>query len=279
MHRIDSDTAVAVMPAPAPAGDPGFFTRGNPGPGTPVPATNFTPEFCNAVQEELAAIATLLGDALDKTDNGQVLSVLLRLAQAQVANYAVATGTGNAQVIALNPPVTARKIGAPFRFKPVAANTGAMTLDYGAGAIAVVAPTNNGINFLGGVLSPAFIYTAIDNGTNIVITEFNAIGNANIWRLPTVSVPNTGVSVQICPPAASSAGGVCLVSFDDGASNTIQDIVPWHQFMNTALSATENSGGSPGTRSYTAPNVTGGLNMARSGGPATVNVNVCFIAR
>lgn len=76
MHRIDSDTAVAVIPASDPLGAPGYFTKGNPGPGTPVPATNFTHDWCNSIQEEIAQVVESAGIALDKTKNNQLLAAL-----------------------------------------------------------------------------------------------------------------------------------------------------------------------------------------------------------
>jgi hypothetical protein len=79
MHQIDTDTAVAVRPAPAAAGDPGWFTGGNPGPGTPVPATNFSADWCNSVQGELLSILTAAGIAPDKTQINQVLTAFQKL--------------------------------------------------------------------------------------------------------------------------------------------------------------------------------------------------------
>lgn len=79
MHRIDSDTAIAVIPSNDPVGAAGFFTKGTPGPGTPVPATNLTQDWCNAIQEEIAGIILSAGIALDKTKNNQLLAAIQKL--------------------------------------------------------------------------------------------------------------------------------------------------------------------------------------------------------
>ncbi|PLX49103.1 MAG: hypothetical protein C0613_08245 [Desulfobulbaceae bacterium] len=84
MHRCDTSTAVAVMPDPEPAGDPGYFTKGDPvaGQGATVPGQ----DMWNAVVEELCNILDAFGEAPDQTkqDYGQIATVLL----ANLANIA-----------------------------------------------------------------------------------------------------------------------------------------------------------------------------------------------
>lgn len=74
MFRIDNSTAVAVKPAPAAAGAPGFFTKGDPVGG--IPSTVLTADWANMVQEELVAICLAAGIALDKGNAGQVLEAM-----------------------------------------------------------------------------------------------------------------------------------------------------------------------------------------------------------
>lgn len=78
MHRIDSGTA-----APG-----GLFTAGDPNVGTP--ATVVTPEWLNAVQAELEAVAVVNGDALSKPSNDQVLKAIRGLIAAALPAGAVA---------------------------------------------------------------------------------------------------------------------------------------------------------------------------------------------
>jgi hypothetical protein len=63
MHRIDTPTA---LPG-------GVFTEGDPM--VPVPATEVSDDWLNAVQEEIAAVIVAAGIELDKKDNAQLAAV------------------------------------------------------------------------------------------------------------------------------------------------------------------------------------------------------------
>lgn len=72
MHRIDSATARQDANG---AGKTGFHDNAD------LPnqdATYFTPEWANALQEEVAGVIEGLGLTLDKTDNGQLLTALVQ---------------------------------------------------------------------------------------------------------------------------------------------------------------------------------------------------------
>lgn len=72
MHRIDSATARQDANG---IGKTGFHDNAD------LPnqdATYFTPEWANALQEEIAGVIEGLGLALDKTDNGQLLAALVQ---------------------------------------------------------------------------------------------------------------------------------------------------------------------------------------------------------
>ena len=77
MHRIDHSTAAASLPTPAAAGTPGYFTKGNPGTGTP--ATVVTDDWLNSIQEENIAILAAAGITPSKTVRNQVLVALTTL--------------------------------------------------------------------------------------------------------------------------------------------------------------------------------------------------------
>jgi hypothetical protein len=72
MHRIDSPNA---LPG-------GFFTEGDPV--IPVPATEVSDDWLNAVQEEMAAVITAAEIALDKKDNAQLLAAIAWLIEKRV---------------------------------------------------------------------------------------------------------------------------------------------------------------------------------------------------
>jgi hypothetical protein len=65
MHRIDSAGATVG----------GMWTEGDPSTG--APATEFTSDFMNAVQEELIAVITAAGISLNKASNAQLLAAML----------------------------------------------------------------------------------------------------------------------------------------------------------------------------------------------------------
>lgn len=77
MHRIDTPTAAAALPATKPAGTPGFFIDGNQGTGTP--ATQLDQDFFNMLQEELVNVVIASGQTLDKNNRGQLLAALQSL--------------------------------------------------------------------------------------------------------------------------------------------------------------------------------------------------------
>lgn len=77
MYRIDHATASASIPAPGPAGAPGYFSSGNPTTG--VPATVVTADWLNANQEEIVSVILAAGIPLAKSSNGQLLAAIQSL--------------------------------------------------------------------------------------------------------------------------------------------------------------------------------------------------------
>jgi hypothetical protein len=75
MHRIANGGQVLVMPAPPePTGAPGYYVNCDAGTqtgGTPADAFHF-----NAMQEELVAVATMMGAPLNRANNAQVKEAL-----------------------------------------------------------------------------------------------------------------------------------------------------------------------------------------------------------
>lgn len=86
MFRIDTSTAVDDLPAPSPAGAPGFFSGGNLGTGTPP--TTVSPDWFNTVQEELISLLVAGDIAPSKIANNQVLLALQAIFQVQITQSA-----------------------------------------------------------------------------------------------------------------------------------------------------------------------------------------------
>lgn len=78
MQRIDGLTAAIARPAPAPvSGTPGYFTGGDPA--VPLAPTTVSPDWLNAIQEELVGVIIGAGLDLSKADNGQLLAAIRAL--------------------------------------------------------------------------------------------------------------------------------------------------------------------------------------------------------
>lgn len=77
MQRIDVASATAMLPTPAAAGTPGYFTDGDPVGGQA--ATVLPADFVNMLQEELMAPVLAAGLTPSKTNRSQVLAALTAL--------------------------------------------------------------------------------------------------------------------------------------------------------------------------------------------------------
>ena len=77
MQRIDGPTVSATPPSPPVEQDPGYFTEGNPGLGTP--ATEVSGWWLHSVQEEILAVLDEAGITPDIADVGQLRDAILAL--------------------------------------------------------------------------------------------------------------------------------------------------------------------------------------------------------
>lgn len=114
-------------------------------------------------------------------------SSLLSSIQSGNLSYAVATGTANAHVVALNPALTGRVDGMVIRYKAPAANTGAVTLNDGVGTVQVLGGNHAALQ--GGEY--------IQNGDAFVVWNSSISGGAYIL------VECTGGALQIAPATQS----------------------------------------------------------------------------
>ena len=77
MFRIDNSTAASALPAPGPAGTPGYFTEGDPAHG--VAATGISGDWLNMIKEEFMSILAAADVGESKTTFNQVLVALRAL--------------------------------------------------------------------------------------------------------------------------------------------------------------------------------------------------------
>ncbi|NMX99359.1 hypothetical protein HBO43_22470 [Pseudomonas veronii] len=77
MYQIDNSTAATTIPAPTPAGSPGFFTDGNPATG--VAATIMPAEFMNALMMENLNVLSAAGIAPAKGQYNQLALAISKI--------------------------------------------------------------------------------------------------------------------------------------------------------------------------------------------------------
>jgi hypothetical protein len=99
--------------------------------------TDFDAKWCNGVQEEIMSVIEAAGITPSDASYAQLLEAIKRMIDIQAGNYALDTGVANAYVIALDPAINAYTEGMTVRFRVVHGNTGASTLDAGAGPVAL----------------------------------------------------------------------------------------------------------------------------------------------
>lgn len=131
---------------------------------TSRPPTEFTPEWFNGVQEELVGLVESQGLAPSDADWTQVRKAISLMIEARVGDYAIDTGAANAYVVAMNPPVQAYKAGLEVKFRATHLNTGASTLNAGAGAVALV--RNDGAPMQLGDVPVGSLVSAVCDGIN-----------------------------------------------------------------------------------------------------------------
>lgn len=165
-----------------------------------------SPSFNKALRQASAIaagvaqyVADLSGDnVLDDGNAANLLASIKKAVAAQIdaqsGNYALDTGGANASVIAVNPPVTVYPPGMTVRFRKAVSNTGACTLNAGAGAL----PLNNDVN-------AALLANDAPAGA-VIVASFDA--TANTWLINTL-VPSQALS-QTAADARYAAIGTGL---------------------------------------------------------------------
>ncbi len=218
MYQIDTSTAVGVEPTPGAPGTPGYFTDGNPVGN--IPATVVSADWLNAIQDELLSILAAAGITPSKATRNQVLSALDILIEARTGNYAVDTGTANAYVIALSPPLSSYAQNFSFQFRAIYANTMACTLDAGGGPIAL--DRDDGTALQAGDIGANSIVSGVYDlslnkamVTSIVPSQLGALAKLNIGAL----LHNDG-SGNLAVTASDTLGTVAAVQVYNGNPNS-----------------------------------------------------------
>ncbi|MBV8971906.1 MAG: hypothetical protein JO290_06400 [Sphingomonadaceae bacterium] len=201
MFQIDNASAASVLPVPALAGTPGYFTGGNPATGTPP--TTVSADFMNMTMVELINVVTAAGLTPSKTTYTQLTQAirLLALAAIRSASYAVDTGAVNALAATPSLPPTALAAGLTASVLVGHTTTGAATLNWaGLGA--------KSITYEGGALVPG----------GLVAGEISLFAyDGTSWELLSGEVvPATSLPVA----STTTAGIVALATAAETATGT-----------------------------------------------------------
>lgn len=146
MHRIDSDASVN-----------GLFSAGNPASGQP--GTVVSPEWLNAIQEEIAGLIEAMGGTLAKADNTQlaaaVLALLARVSTwtaRQTFSDGVTVGSGNDAADLTNGGLELTSANALIDFKDLSSE------DYDA---RIIKPSGQNLQVVG---TPLIVPTPVGSG-------------------------------------------------------------------------------------------------------------------
>ncbi len=160
-------------------------------------------------QREIVAFLAASGVTADEADRTQ----LTQAARRQSVNYRAVGGTANALTVTLSPAVTTHVPGMPLRLKIATANTGAVTLNAGSGAVPV--QTMLGQPLQAGDLPAGAIMVLVDDVTSwklvsIAYSETPRLTLADpvIWVRTDGSDSNTGAGNSAITAKATIAGAV-----------------------------------------------------------------------
>ncbi|PVX80064.1 hypothetical protein [Paraburkholderia unamae] len=199
----------------------GLFVDGDPF--NDILGTLVTAAWLNSIQQEVAGVIEGLGFTLDSSKTNQLLTAIETLIEARAGEYLIDTGTVNAYVVALNPAVSSYPTGQTVKFRAVHANTGACTLNAGAGAVPLV--RDDGTALQSGDIAPASIVTATyDAPTNsflvnsIVLSQLGALARLGIGAgLQNVS---GNLALKLLGPLATDANGNLTLGIGSGLQNS-----------------------------------------------------------
>jgi hypothetical protein len=144
-----------------------------------VHVTNVTGDVITMVraQEGTTALAWTAGDIAANLCTAGTMQAFTQFVQSQLqsTNYAADSGVANAYVVTLSPPVTAITAGMPIRVKIGNTNTGASTLNFGAGALSIINPDGTALGASSIVAGGIYEFVPDGSGHVILTSASNAI--------------------------------------------------------------------------------------------------------
>lgn len=122
-------------------------------------------------QEGTTALAWAAGDTMELLPTAAGLASFLQAADIQSGstNFSVDTGTANAYVVGLTPPLAAHVVGMPIVWKATNTNTGASTFNDGAGAAALETPAGAALS--ANMVDAAGMFLTFWNGSVFILAN------------------------------------------------------------------------------------------------------------
>jgi hypothetical protein len=188
-------------------------------------------------QEGTISQSWLAGDSAKNMTTAQTQGNFIQVQQAQtgITNTAQDTGTPNSYAIAMTPAVTTRIFGLYVRIKALNSNTGASTLNLGAGSFPIVNPDGSPLGS-GAIVGGGF-FEVIDDLTNYQLISASQESQSS------AGVATTG-DIKFRPTSETITGWVFAnaTTIGNAASNATQranadtaNLFAWHwnNFSNT----------------------------------------------
>lgn len=201
MFRIDTSRAVAVRPAAGAAGSPGYFGAGDPTTGF-LP-TQFSPDWCNDVQENLMAVLADGGITGVKGADGDInlrdairaiIGGRTRLRLAANLDLYVATSGNDSNPGTVGSPFRNIQTAINYVYDRLDLNGYNVTIHIAAGTYTEVlqiryppvgaAPVGTPITLIGDTTTPAnVVITTSDANSNVISVAFGAAANLKGLKL------------------------------------------------------------------------------------------------
>ena len=207
-------------------------------------------------QEGTTALSWSAGDIVQMGPTAGTMANMQQTVQAQAGafKYAIDTGTVNAYAVALTPAVTTRIPGLEINILANTSNTGASTLNLGAGSISLVNP--NGSSLGAGAIIAGGPFTALDTGSGpYYLTSASQESQSSSGQATTgdEKFRSTAESISGWVVANATTIGNASSNATQLADPTTINLFEWHwnNFSNTQCPVF-TSAGSPTTRGVNA---------------------------
>lgn len=199
-------------------------------------------------QEGTTPLAWAAGDSAKNLPTSQTMATFSQIEQSQAGatNYSEDTGTINSYVVALIPTVSARIRGLRIYVKANTANTGAATLNVGAGSFPLVNPDGSSLGT--GAITAGGVFEAFDDGTagpyQLLSASQQSLSSQGVATTGDVKWRPTNENIAGWVLANGGTIGNALSGASIAASAVTANLFAWHwnNFPNTQCQLFNSAG-------------------------------------